>query len=251
MIRLDQREYQLALEKAQAALIVQQANLEQILHERSTILKNLDLSQKNLELNEKELQRYAQMVLEKTVTEQAYENILQKVQQQRIQVQNYENSLRQIPNRMTLQKANIDAARISVQEAMLRLEKTELRAPFTAQVQDKRIEVGEYISAGAILGTLIGLEKLELKVPIPQSEIEFITHSMEDGGASSDLKSNSSARMVRIEPLGPVGEPINGFVTRFGAAFNPKTRTIPVYIELQNTLTKGSSDDLFMHPGTF
>lgn len=251
LIRLDQREYQLALEKAQASLIVQQSNLEQILLERGTILKNLDLSKKNLELNEKELERYAQMILEKTVTEQAYENILQKVQQQRIQVQNYENSLMQIPNRITLQKANIDSARVSVQEAMLRLEKTEIRAPYAAQVQGKIVETGEFLSAGAVLGTLVGLETLELEIPVPQSEIEFISQSMEEDTTNQINYSTNKARLVRVEPLGPEGSPVNGVLARFGASFDPRTRTIPVYIELKNTLTKGSLSDLYMHPGTF
>ncbi|MBT3783506.1 hypothetical protein HOF92_00945 [bacterium] len=256
MIRIDQREYHLALEKARATQLAKGASLEQVLQERSNLKKSLELSRKNLTLNEKELKRYKEMVKEHTVTDQAYENILQKVQQQRLQVLGHENALAQIPHKITLQRANISSARISVQEAMIRLERTEIRAPFTGKLNDRKGEVGEFLGMGVSLGRLVSLESLELKIPVPQSEIKTLLGNSSTGiadlpSAGKQLRLDDSRRFVKIDPVAPKGPGVLGKISRFGAAYDPKTRTLPVYIEFTNTLSKDNLNDLFLHPGTF
>ncbi|MCX4247908.1 efflux RND transporter periplasmic adaptor subunit [Paraliomyxa miuraensis] len=61
----------------------------------------------------------------------------------------------------------VDAARSQLERAKLDLQRTVLEAPFNATVKAESVEIGEIASPGAVVATLVGTDALWVRVSIP------------------------------------------------------------------------------------
>ncbi|WP_231561424.1 efflux RND transporter periplasmic adaptor subunit [Nitrosococcus oceani] len=71
-------------------------------------------------------------------------------------------------------RARLQAAKAALEEARLRRERTELRAPFNGRVQERWVEVGEYVEEGTHLARLFAVDRAEARLPLTPSELAFL-----------------------------------------------------------------------------
>jgi RND family efflux transporter MFP subunit len=71
-------------------------------------------------------------------------------------------------------QANLLSARASLAQARLDLERTRLVAPFNALVRTKPIDLGQYVRAGSSVGVLVGTDMGEIIVPLPFHETRWL-----------------------------------------------------------------------------
>jgi RND family efflux transporter MFP subunit len=71
-------------------------------------------------------------------------------------------------------RAQFRAAQAALAEARRRRERCELRAPFTGQVREKRVDVGQYVAAGEKLARLYAVDAVEVRLPISQEQLKFL-----------------------------------------------------------------------------
>ncbi|MCC6888594.1 MAG: efflux RND transporter periplasmic adaptor subunit [Hyphomicrobiales bacterium] len=126
LFTIDKRPFQNALDQARA---------------------NLTLARSNLIYTESDLARGKQLVREKTITEQVFE---QRAQAKR-------NA-----------EAAVAANEAAVRQAALDLEFTELRAPVTGRIGDRRVTPGNLVSGGTagnptLLATIVSLDPIRLE----------------------------------------------------------------------------------------
>jgi RND family efflux transporter MFP subunit len=126
LFTIDKRPFQTALDQARA---------------------NLQLAQSNLTYTESDLKRAQQLVTEKTITEQVYE--------QRSQA--YRNA-----------QASVAAATAAVHQAELDLQFTELHAPIDGRIGDRRVSPGNLVTGGTsgnttLLATIVSQDPIHFE----------------------------------------------------------------------------------------
>jgi RND family efflux transporter MFP subunit len=109
---------------------------------------NLTLAQSNLTYTEADFQRAQQLVKDKTITEQSYD--------QRSQA--FRNA-----------QASLNANQAQVKQAELDLQFTELRAPVDGRIGDRRVSVGNLVAGGTggnsatLLATIVSLDPIRFE----------------------------------------------------------------------------------------
>lgn len=71
-------------------------------------------------------------------------------------------------------RAALLSARAALAQAELDLERTVLRAPFNALVRSESLDLGQYLNAGAPVAVLAGTDQVELVVPLPLQDLEWL-----------------------------------------------------------------------------
>ncbi len=69
--------------------------------------------------------------------------------------------------------ANLASATARLEEMALRLERTELKAPFAGRVRNSQVDVGQYVNAGQSVAQLYSIEKVEIVVPVPDEDLAW------------------------------------------------------------------------------
>jgi multidrug efflux system membrane fusion protein len=114
---------------------------------------NLLLAQSNLTFAESDLQRAQQLVREKTISEQVYD---QRAQTQR-------NA-----------RASVAANDAAVKQAELDLEFTEVRAPVAGRIGDRRVSPGNLVASGAgatLLATIVSIDPMRFEFTFDEGSL--------------------------------------------------------------------------------
>lgn len=71
-------------------------------------------------------------------------------------------------------RANLEGARGQVQRAQLDLERTNIRARFDGRVRARQVSLGQYVNRGSALGEIFSTDTAEIRLPFTSSQIRFI-----------------------------------------------------------------------------
>lgn len=74
-------------------------------------------------------------------------------------------------------------ANADLNQAQLNLQRTELKAPFNAVVESRKIELGQNVSPGQSVATLYGSDIVEVRLPLANRQLGFLTLSPSKRGA--------------------------------------------------------------------
>ena len=143
-------------------------------------------------------------------------------------------------------KANIEAARASMNQAQLNLDRTTIRAPFDAHILSQNVTVGSQVSQGDDLGRIVGTDSYWVLATVPVSRLQWLKFP-ESG--------KEKGSMVRIEnpSAWPSGAHREGYLDRQIGALDNQTRLARVLVRVDDPLA--TSDQLQGAPklmiGTF
>ena len=115
--------------------------------------------------------------------------------------------------------ANLAALETAVQSAELALSNATVKAPLSGVVSSRSVEPGQTIASGTPLFTIVNLEEMEF-----QAAASVNTSAMVDAGQA-----------VSVDVTGLEGQTFSGVVTRVNPVAVSGTRTVPIYIDLENT----------------
>lgn len=138
MLRIDPRDYETNLLRAEAALKSAQSNLAQ--------------EKGRAQVAEKEWQRLPEGSQR---SQEAKDLYLRKPQ------------LEQAQSQMLAAQADLNTARDN-------LERTRIRAPYDALIRDKHVELGQFVAAGSPLADIFSVEYAEIRLPIPQNKLAYL-----------------------------------------------------------------------------
>ncbi len=71
-------------------------------------------------------------------------------------------------------RAQVEAALANMRRAELDLERTAIRAPFAGRLRAKRVDRGEFVNRGVPLATIYAVDAAEVVLPVPDSELAFL-----------------------------------------------------------------------------
>ena len=217
VVKLDDREYRLAYEKASAALLA--AQIEYRAQSATEFLSAADSQQ---------VQRQVQEVEERFhEAERAYhEKRIDEAAFQRAQ-RDYEAAVAYLKvdrGDIIANKSGLAAAKEAFTRAKMDLEATELRAPFAGWVGNLALTVGTRVQAGTTVCTVVDLSSLLVDVEVIETEAPRV-----QVGQKAELT-------VAALP----GKSFAGRVTSRNPMIDPKTKTLKVTIELTNLPTSNS-----------
>ena len=90
-------------------------------------------------------------------------------------------ALDEAASRARVAEANLREARALLAQAELDLSRTGVRAPFTGQVRERHLAVGQFAARGAAAARIFETSDLEVRLPIPSHELAYLDVSRKPG----------------------------------------------------------------------
>lgn len=245
LIRIDQRSLILDRDAAMAQVRQVKADINRLAREIENYKADVELARQNVELTKTEWERVKQLGKNQFASKTNVDKAEQQYLAARIQLQSSKNRLALTPSMMEQYKAALALAENKLAQTRLVLEKSEIRPGFDGYILTKQAEVGEFVAAGQVLGTLYEKGELDVDVRIPMEELAWMKPLFEQGGhpraevTIANFQSSSvwSARVVRIK-----------------ASIDEKTRTLPITVEIgveEDSGPGAGRGDALLKPGTF
>ncbi|MBT5928411.1 MAG: efflux RND transporter periplasmic adaptor subunit [Verrucomicrobia bacterium] len=120
-------------------------------------------------------------------------------------------------------RAALAFAESALEKANKDVERTVVRAPFTGRLVSKIADLGQFVRRGQELARIFDVSKVEVKLPIPVSELAFLDPFL------SSIKSDKSTNPVQVDLLGNyAGQERHwvGYVQRISGEIDVKSRMI-------------------------
>lgn len=121
-----------------------------------------------------------------------------------------------------------EEARAALRQAHRDVERTQISAPFTGRVRNERVDVGQYLSRGQAIATLYAIDYVEIRLPIPDRELAFLSlplfagTALEEGPAVT-LRANFAGREQEW----------SGRIVRTEGEIDPRSRMVHVVARVE------------------
>jgi len=207
-------------------------------------------AQSSYEFRESELKRFEKMVLEKTINEQARDEVRYQLkaadaarQDQEAKIASAKAAAKEAEAKETKAHADLDAAKARVEVAQADEERvaallsySEIVAPYDGVVVRRYIHTGHYVQPGTTAAPLFLVsrtDKMRVQVDIPESDALIVT--------------DDTPAQVRVDAI--PGRTFAGKVRRTSWSLDPKTHTLRIEIELENPKAENAKRPL--RPGMY
>jgi RND family efflux transporter MFP subunit len=121
----------------------------------------------SLDLAESEFARIRSLLDQKVVSQSEFDQRRTQVEAARQQYQVALNSAQQSYRSLDAARARISLARKAVAD-------TAVRAPFSGQVAERVVSVGDYVTRGARVATVVRVDPLRLELTVPEQSVSLV-----------------------------------------------------------------------------
>jgi RND family efflux transporter MFP subunit len=243
LIQIDPRTYQLEVNRSKVQVKQAAAEIKRLDQEEVNLKARLKIAKSDVALARNEYLRLKKLIDKKVISQSQLDKTEQIYLASQERLQALENQLALTKPSMEQLVAQRDMARVMLQEARLNLERTAIIAPFDGWALEKVIEKGQHVNAGQYLGKIYNAGELEIEVRIPVKDFKWLPAGMDR---------NPSAYADIIFESGETKYAWKGHVARIKAQLDEKTRTLPLIIETDTTMSKADNDGNFrLRPGMF
>ncbi|MCK4628861.1 MAG: efflux RND transporter periplasmic adaptor subunit, partial [Sedimentisphaerales bacterium] len=147
-------------------------------------------------------------------------------------------------------RAELASAQAELDTAKLNLERTRISLPFAGRVITKNADIGQYVVMGQSVATVYGTEAIEISVPLEDRELEWFDVPMNANKMSQDATGNTQSKAEVVADFAGAKHSWQGRVVRTEGQINPKTRMVHVVIEVKEPF-KQTADNAVLQPGMF
>lgn len=186
LVTLDDRDYKIKLEQAQAGQVganagvgVSQAQIVATAANTSIAKANIEAAKVKLNLAQKEFERYANLIKDGAVTQQAFDEA--KAQKETAQanytaaVDQYNATVKQVgatESQLSVSNSGVTQHQSDVDFAKLQLSYTEIKAPATGIVSKKNIQKGQLIQPGQSLFAIVDNNSLFVTANFKETQLQ-------------------------------------------------------------------------------
>jgi multidrug efflux pump subunit AcrA (membrane-fusion protein) len=237
LVRLDDRDARIRLERALALVAQAQATVRQAearigLRPGQSFdparVAEVGAARVALELAEKQLHRYERLIESGDVSRSAYDQ--QKAQRDQLREQ-YEAALTQArQNYAAVQtaRAAVEAARTDIAQARKAIADAVVTAPISGYVADRPADLGEYVTTSSKVATIVRTNPLRVRIDIPEQAVSNVQPGQSVSVSVSAYPDRSFA----------------GTVHHISPSVTPNSRTLTVEAQVENP-------DGLLKPGQF
>ena len=230
LIRLDDREYRYALQRASALAASDQASADEVVAEAQILEKLIATADEELRVARDERDRLSGLFERGLAAKKEFDFAIMAYQQTRRVLQGYQMQLAKMAPRQARFAASKMSREAEVRLAELNIERCEITAPFGGTIETLSVEIGDRVAPGSVVLTLIDPAHVEIPVRLPASVHDRI----------------SLGAPCRIDCESMPGIAWEGQVARIAASVDEQTRTFPVYLDVDN-----ANQARPLVPGTF
>ncbi len=249
VIKIDDKDYRLALAKAEASLAQSRINLSDKKLQKTNIESDLKLAREKLTLSEKELKRSGSLFRKGALSESALERSRTSVLQQQQEVQKLITQRDSLPYLIELQQAQMEIAEAELAARRRDLERTTVAIPegFAARVTQVNTEAEEFVSAGTTLFSIQGLEQVKVNAQVTVESFGKLLESYSDqpmsleqmlfeaDGNSIGQKVTRQLGLSAYVRLAGSEQPVwPARVARIDSNLDPATRTIGIIVTVDH-----------------
>ena len=84
-------------------------------------------------------------------------------------------------------EAELQDARVILEQAKRDLERTEIHAPFTGLVRSERVDTGQFVSRGESVASIYGSDYVEVRLPIADSQLAYLNVPLTQRGELKEI----------------------------------------------------------------
>ena len=134
-------------------------------------------------------------------------------------------------------KARLQAAKATVSQRQLDLERTVIKAPYDGRIIKNNVDVGQYVNAGTVLADIYGSQTLEVKLPLSEKELQWVNVSASHEDVTQiDAQHQSMDGDLPLQPgevtffasYGGVNHEWQGRITHTSSTVNTEDRQLDV-----------------------
>ncbi|NOX95803.1 MAG: efflux RND transporter periplasmic adaptor subunit [Alphaproteobacteria bacterium] len=144
-------------------------------------------------------------------------------------------------------RANFDAAKAEHTAALLNLDRTRIRAPFTGRVRERIAGVGQFVSPGAQLGRIFSTDVAEIRLPLTDSDLAKLGLPI----AFVATDENPGPPVVLTAFLAGEQHEWTGRIARADGSIDAATRQVFVVAVVDDPYGAGADDDMPLIMGLF
>lgn len=174
VVKIDDKDYQLALRQAKADLLSNQASLKEMQLTIENTQLDLQLAQEKLKVRQAEYKRLQKLRKSGAVSQSKLDAERQNMLAQQQEVQQLENKQTTLPSDIAVINAKIDISQAKVEQSQRDLDRTNILLPFNARVRQVDAELDQFVSAGALLFDVSGMDKVIINAQFPMSQFRQI-----------------------------------------------------------------------------
>ena len=134
-------------------------------------------------------------------------------------------------------KSRLVAAEAMLEQASLNLERTNISLPFHGRLIDTRVDIGQYVSPGTVIGRAFATEVVEIRLPLNDSQLAALGLPIgytapPDGGLNVDFSAVVAGKTQHWQ----------GKLVRLDASIDPSTRMLYASAVVLDPYGKNTSD---------
>jgi len=237
LIEIDQEEYQINIQSAQANVDMARADIEQLQKNLFFLERRLKLLRERVNLSKRDYARLQKSGARGAISVQKMEQAKAALLQEQQNLLSTEESLATLPSKIKKTQATLANHKAALKKAKYNLQRTHIKAPFSAQVIDQKVEMGQSVSPGTELGRLAYDKVYEIPVMIDAREMYKIEKAPSEA-VPEQFRNNknivgTSNATVYWNPWKELTLTWQGQLARI-EPIDQKTRTIPLIVEIKN-----------------
>lgn len=126
-------------------------------------------------------------------------------------------------------QARVAAAEAAVKQAELALARTQIRAPFPAQVLSREVTLGSQVSTGQSLGRLVGTDQYWVEATVPLSRLRWLTFDDNPGSPGAPVS-------LHHDTVWPEGQTREGRLAQLVGELDENARMARILITIEDPL---------------
>ena len=219
LVRIDEREYRAALDRARSQLAADQAILEQLLLEEENVTRLIEIAGEESAAAEREYGRIRDLLEQGNSNPREADQARMVFERARRALQVLINQKALLPQRRVQQEATCRLRRADVTLALLNVERCTIYAPFAGQLDQVNAELGQRVRPGELLFSILDPVRIEVPIELP---ISLRGHVQPDAACRLSLESRADAVWT-------------GRVARIAPSADEMTRTFALFVEVDNS----------------
>jgi RND family efflux transporter MFP subunit len=133
---------------------------------------------------------------------------------------------------LAVSNASLDDATAAVKRASVDLERTVFKAPFNGRVRSENVDIGQFLSKGAMIATLYDTDRLQVRLPLADAQLAYLDPSYAQTGRAGEAPAN----VVLTANYAGDTQSWSAKLLRTEGDISTKSRFLHVIVEVTETL---------------
>lgn len=232
LLTIDQENYKNSLDIVTSDVAANQAQLSQLNEEQKSTKRSYQIAKRNLELGKKEVNRLQGLLRKKVISRSSLDTEQQKTNQLQQKLEDLQGRLNTFKSRKQAISAKINAVQARQKQERLNLSRTIFKAPYAGRVLEKKVDIGQFVGKGTVLGRIYATNYVEVALPLSLNRYELL--GLPEAFANKIINPQAYPDVVFTNPNSIQNNQWIGKIVRTSATLDAKSRQITVIARVDN-----------------